>query len=170
VRQTREHPGRFPGLPSPVGSVRSCTPRTTQLPPAHAFVAVGAPAVGGLLAGTFGTGLPLVVDAATFVVVTVAAALVRTRRTPAGLGPDGRPAVARGGFEIVCADPVLAPLIIGLVVLVLLLGMVDVVLVFLIRATQNGASACSTDVRRGDGAWQPHQHRYRERSRGGYGL
>jgi MFS family permease len=101
----------------------------------NALVAVGAPAVGGLLAVAFGTGLPLLVDAATFVVVTVAAALVRTRRTPAAPGPDGRPAPARGGFEILRADPVLAPLIIGLVVLVLLVGMVDVVLVFLIRAT-----------------------------------
>jgi len=101
----------------------------------NALVAVAAPAVGGLLAGAFGTGLPLAVDAATFVVVTLAAALIRTRRAPAKSGPDGRPAVARGGFEILRADRVLAPLIIGLVVLVLLVGMVDVVLVFLIRVT-----------------------------------
>ena len=71
--------------------------------------------------------------------VTVAAALVRTRRTPAAPGSDGRPAVARGGFEILRADPVLAPLIIGLVVLVLLVGMVDVVLIFLIRVTLHAA-------------------------------
>ena len=43
---------------------------------------VAAPAVGGLLAGAFGTGLPVALDAATFVVVTVAAVLVRTRRVP----------------------------------------------------------------------------------------
>ncbi len=108
----------------------------------NALVVVGARvAVAGLLAGAFGTGLPLVVDAATFVVVTAAAALVRTRRTPAALGPDGRPAVARDGFEILRADPVLAPLIIGLVVLVLLVGMVDVVLVFLIRITLHAGGA-----------------------------
>jgi MFS family permease len=101
----------------------------------NALVAVGAPAIGGLLAAAFGTGLPLVVDAATFVVVTVAAALIRTRRSPAAASPDGRPAMARGGFEILRADSVLAPLIAGLVVLVLLVGMVDVVLVFLIRST-----------------------------------
>jgi MFS family permease len=101
----------------------------------NALVMVGAPAVGGLLAGAFGTGLPLAVDAATFVAVTVAAALVRTRRTPAAFGSGGRPARARGGFEILRADPVLAPLVAGLMVLVLLVGMVDVVLVFLIRAT-----------------------------------
>jgi len=101
----------------------------------NALVMVGAPAVGGLLAGAFGTGLPMAVDAATFVVVTVAAALVRTRRTPAAPRPDGRMARARGGFEILRTDPVLAPLVIGLVVVLLMVGMVDVVLVFLVRAT-----------------------------------
>jgi MFS family permease len=102
----------------------------------NALVLVGAPAVGGLLAGAFGTGPPLVVDAATFVAVTVAGGLVRTRRTPAALSSDRGPAApARGGFEILRTDRVLAPLFVGLVVVVLLVGMVDVVLVFLIRAT-----------------------------------
>lgn len=101
----------------------------------NALVMVGAPAVGGLLAGAFGTGLPLAVDAATFVVVTVAAAVLHTRRAPAALASDGRSIRARGGFEILRNDGVLGPLLIGLVVLVLLVGMVDVVLVFLVRAT-----------------------------------
>ena len=43
---------------------------------------VAAPAVGGLLAGAFGSGVPMAIDAATFAFVTVAAALVRTRRVP----------------------------------------------------------------------------------------
>jgi len=101
----------------------------------NALVMVGAPAVGGLLAGAFGTGLPLAVDAATFVVVTLAALMIRTRRTSAPLASDSGSALARGGFEILRADRVLAPLLIGLVVLVLLVGMVDVVLVFLVRVT-----------------------------------
>jgi MFS family permease len=107
----------------------------------NALVAVGAPAVGGLLAGAFGTGLPLAVDAATFIVVTVAAALVRTRRAPAAARSDGGAALARGGFEILRADEVLAPLVTGLVVVVLLVGMVDVVLVFLIRDTLHAGGA-----------------------------
>jgi MFS family permease len=107
----------------------------------NALVAVGAPAAGGLLAAAFGTGVPLAVDAASFVVVTVAAALIRTRRTPAAVRPDGRPALARGGFEILRADEVLAPLLIGLVVVVLMVGMVDVVLVFLIRTTLHAGAA-----------------------------
>jgi MFS family permease len=101
----------------------------------NALVLVAAPAVGGLLAGAFGSGVPLAIDAATFVVVTAAAALIRTRRRPAAPGPDGRSPRLRGGFEILRTDRVLAPLIAGLAVVVLLVGMVDVVLVFLVRAT-----------------------------------
>jgi MFS family permease len=101
----------------------------------NALVLVGAPAVGGLLAGAFGSGVALAVDAATFVVVTAAAALVRTRRVP-GRAPtvDGRGRV-RSGFAILRADPVLAPLLAGVALVVLLVGMVDVVLVYLVRDT-----------------------------------
>jgi MFS family permease len=96
---------------------------------------VGAPAAGGLLAGAFGTGLPVALDVATYVVVTVAAVLVHTRRVPE------RPAAAdgehrlRSGFAILRADSLLAPLLAGVALVVLLVGMVDVVLVYLIRET-----------------------------------
>jgi MFS family permease len=93
---------------------------------------VGAPAAGGLLAGAFGSSVPVAVDAATFVVVTVAAALVRTRRAPDGADGSAR---ARGGFAILRADRVLAPLLAGVALVVLLVGMVDVVLVYLVRDT-----------------------------------
>jgi MFS family permease len=100
-----------------------------------ALAMVGAPAIGGLLAGAFGSGLPLAIDAATFVAVTLAAAAVRTRRVPAAWHGVQEPAGVRGGFEIIRADRVLAPLVAGAAVVVLLVGMVDVVLVFLIRQT-----------------------------------
>jgi len=96
---------------------------------------VAAPAVGGLLAGAFGSGLPVAVDAATFVVVTVAAALVRTRRAPAEVPDVDESARVRGGFAILRGDPVLAPLLTGVALVVLLVGMVDVVLVYLVRDT-----------------------------------
>ena len=65
---------------------------------------VGAPAVGGLLAGAFGSGVPVALDAATFVVVTVAAALVRTRRVPERApAAEGR-AGSGSGFAILRAD------------------------------------------------------------------
>jgi MFS family permease len=100
-----------------------------------ALVLIAAPAVGGLLAGTLGTGVALAVDAATFVVLTVAAALVRTRRVPdRSLTADAH-GEARSGFAIVRADRVLASLVAGVALVVLLVGMVDVVLVYLVRVT-----------------------------------
>jgi MFS family permease len=100
-----------------------------------ALAMVGAPAIGGLLAGAFGSGLPLAIDAATFVVVTLAAAAVRIRRAPAADPGAQEPDRMRGGFEIMRADRVLAPLVAGGALVVLLVGMVDVVLVFLVRQT-----------------------------------
>ena len=101
----------------------------------NVLVLVGAPAVGGLLAGAFGSGVPMAVDAATYVVVTVAAALVHTRRVPErGPAGDGSSPL-RGGFTILRADRVLAPLLAGVALVVLLVGMVDVVLVYLVRDT-----------------------------------
>lgn len=96
---------------------------------------VAAPAVGGLLAGAFGTGLPVALDAASFVVVTVSAALVRTRRVPKPTPTHDRASALRSGFAIVRADRVLAPLLVGVALVVLLVGMVDVVLVYLVRET-----------------------------------
>jgi MFS family permease len=96
---------------------------------------VAAPAVGGLLAGAFGTGLPVALDAASFVVVTVAALLVRTRRMPARTPTAEGSGGFRSGFAIIRADRVLAPLFVGVALVVLLVGMVDVVLVYLVRVT-----------------------------------
>ena len=101
----------------------------------NVLVLVGAPAVGGLLAGAFGSGVPVAVDAATFVVVTAAAALVRTRRVPERVPTVDGSSRARGGFAILRADPVLAPLLAGMALVVFLVGMVDVVLVYLVRDT-----------------------------------
>ena len=101
----------------------------------NVLVLVGAPAVGGLLAGAFGSGVPVAIDAATFVVVTVAAALIRTRRVPERVPAVDGASRVRGGFAILRADPVLAPLLAGVALVVLLVGMVDVVLVYLVRDT-----------------------------------
>jgi MFS family permease len=101
----------------------------------NSLVLVAAPAVGGLLAGTFGTSVALAVDAATFVVLTVAAVLVRTRRVPERAHTADAPGKARSGFAIVRADRVLASLVAGVALVVLVVGMVDVVLVYLVRVT-----------------------------------
>jgi MFS family permease len=96
---------------------------------------IGAPAVGGLLVGAFGTGVPVAIDAATFVAVTVAAVLVRTRRMPEHASGVDEPSRVSSGFAILRADPLLAPLLAGLALVVLLVGMGDVVLVYLVRVT-----------------------------------
>ncbi|MGN6431994.1 MAG: MFS transporter [Gaiellaceae bacterium] len=102
---------------------------------------VGAPAVGGLLAAAIGTGVPVALDAVSFVVVTAAAALVRTRRVPGRVPTLGAPSLARSGFAILRADSVLAPLLAGVALVVLLVGMVDVVLVYLVRDTLHAGGA-----------------------------
>jgi MFS family permease len=101
---------------------------------------VSAPAAGGLLSAAFGTGVPVAIDAVSFIVVTVAAVLVRTRRTPEPAAGDVESRELRGGFAILWADRVLAPLLAGVAVVVLLVGMVDVVLVYLIRETLHGGA------------------------------
>src|SRR6185437_2524649 len=73
------------------------------------LILVGAPALGGLLAGAFGSGVPVAIDAATFVVLTVAAALIHTRRVPERLLAVDASSHVRGGLAILRADPVLAP-------------------------------------------------------------
>ena len=106
----------------------------------NVLVLVAAPAVGGLLAAAFGSGVPLAVDAATFVAVTVAAALVRTRRVPDHAPAADESGAVRGGFAILRADRVLAPLLAGVALVVLLVGMVDVALVYLVRETLQAGS------------------------------
>ena len=101
-----------------------------------------APAAGALLASAFGTGVPVALDAASFVVVTVVGAVVRTRRSPCFLQADAdQPAnpAAASGFLLLRSDPVLAPLIVGVGLVILLVGMVDVVLVYLVRDTLHAA-------------------------------
>ncbi len=97
-----------------------------------------APAAAGLLAGAFGTRVPLALDAVTFGVMTVAAVAVRTRR--AG-GPRAGADSERGGWAVLRADRVLAPLVLGLAAFVLLGMMVNVVTVFLVRETLHASAA-----------------------------
>ncbi|HEY3732641.1 MAG TPA: MFS transporter [Streptosporangiaceae bacterium] len=108
------------------------------------LAAVAAPAAGGLLCTSFGTGVPVAVDGATFAVMAVAALTVRIRRrgaATAGLAGPGGPGSKRGGWAILRADAILAPLVVGLTTFALLAMMVNVVLVFLIRGTLHAAPA-----------------------------
>ena len=99
-----------------------------------------APAVAGILAGAFGTGVPLALDAVTFGVMTAAVLAVRTRRGCAG----ARAAARRergGGLAVLRRDPPLARLIAGVAAFVLLGMMVNVVGVYLVRQTLHASAA-----------------------------
>src|SRR5579863_148054 len=99
-----------------------------------------APAVAGILAGAFGTGVPLALDAVTFGVMTAAILAVRTRR-----GGAAAPAAERrergGGWAVLRRDPPLARLIAGVAAFVLLGMMVNVVGVYLVRQTLHASAA-----------------------------
>jgi len=97
---------------------------------------IAAPALGGLLTGLYGARLPLLLDAASFTAVALAALAIRTRRG----GASARLEDPRGGWAIVRSDAVLLPLVAMVSVFVLLCGMINVVEVFLIRETLHASA------------------------------
>lgn len=98
---------------------------------------IAAPALGGVLVARFGAGVPLLVDAATFLAITAAALLVRTRRELGPAVPGERPA---GGLAIVRREPLLRATLTLLGLFVLLGSMVNVVEVFLVRRTLHASA------------------------------
>ena len=99
---------------------------------------VAGPAVGGLLSGWLGNGSPLTVDAVTYGLLSLVAALMRTRRIPV---PRATDQPARGGFGLLRRDPLVAPLLVGLALFVLLGMTANVVEIFLIRHTLRASAA-----------------------------
>lgn len=123
----------LPGVAGPRGLPRAVALSQTTF----TLAGIGAPALAGLLFGLFGARVPLLLDSASFLVVTAAALLVATRRAPA---PAARGERARGGLSVVAADPLLRAMLTLLAVFITLGAMVNVVDVFLLRETL-GASA-----------------------------
>jgi MFS family permease len=117
--------------PDELGQAVSASQAATQL------ASVAAPAAAGIMVGLLGYGLPLLVDAATFVVLGAAAVAVRTLRAPAARETDG---VEPPTTFALASDALLRPLVVGICVLVLVGGTTNVVEVFLIRGSL-GASA-----------------------------
>jgi MFS family permease len=97
---------------------------------------IAAPALAGLLTGAFGARIPLLVDTATFLAITVAALAVSTRRG----GAEPADSAPTGGFALLWRDPLLRVLVLLLALFITLGAMVNVVEVFLVRSTF-GASA-----------------------------
>ncbi len=111
-------------LASAIGTVQAAT----------TLAGVVAPALGGLLYAGYGTRVPLLIDAVSFLAVVTAALTIRTRR--AVTNTRGR----HGGLAIVRADALLSPLVGMLALFVLLGSMVNVVDVFLIRGTLHASA------------------------------
>src|SRR5256886_2982062 len=93
-----------------------------------------APALGGLLVGQFGLRVPLLIDAATYLAVTVAGVLIRTRRggVPAGAGAEDVTAVPVWSLR---RDPLLRSVTIVVAVVVAAVSAVNVAEVFFVRET-----------------------------------
>lgn len=99
---------------------------------------VAAPAAAGLTVAWLGYSAPLLIDGATFLVLSAAALAVRASRQVATQSAEsGEPATS---FSL-RSDPLLWPLIVGLCVFVLAGEVVNVVEVFLLRGTLGASSA-----------------------------
>lgn len=104
----------------------------------------GSPIAGFLVQG-LGTGAPLVIDAATFVALAIAGAVVRTRRRPERRsGPARRRVLValapNEGLRSLRADSVLLPLMLGMFAFTVFGEGTNVVEVFLVRDSLGGSS------------------------------
>jgi MFS family permease len=115
----------------------------------RALGGLAGPAVGGLLVGLSGARAALLVDAATFVALAAAAALLdrdrRPHRSDDVATESGWWREALAGFTTITHDPVLRPMMILTLAFVLTLGLVNVVEVFFITTTL-GASPIAYGV------------------------
>ncbi len=104
--------------------------------------AVAGPPTAGLLVGGVGTGAPLMLDAATFLMLGVAALLVRTRRRPAAATSAGTTTalIPLEGLRSVLRDRLLGPLLLGMFVFILFGEVTNVVEVFLVRDALGASS------------------------------
>ncbi|GAA2798612.1 MFS transporter [Kribbella solani] len=133
--------------------------RTTGVSQALVGVAtLAGSAAGGLLVGWSGSRGALLVDSATFLVLVVVAALVRTRRRPEP-GADVEKGGVSAGLRSIFGDGVLRILVPGLWVFVLVGEAVNVVEVFLITGELGlgpsgyGAAGAATGAGAILGAW-----------------
>jgi MFS family permease len=117
--------------------------------------ALAGPALAGVLVGQFGARPPLLLDAASYLVLVVAGLLIRTRR-----GGVRRPTPAPGARTTAAAttaahwelrrDPLLAAMVASVAVVVGAVGAINVVEVFFIRETLGSSTTVYGIV---TGAW-----------------
>ncbi|MGW3889011.1 MFS transporter [Micromonospora chokoriensis] len=108
--------------------------------------ALGGPVLAGLLVGQFGTRVPLLLDAVTYLALVVAGLLLRTRRggrPPATAAPgSGRGEDHRGtdlGWRL-RRDPLMLVMVVSTAVVIAAIGGINVIEVFFIRETLDGSA------------------------------
>lgn len=99
-----------------------------------AVAALVGPALGGLLVGVAGTTAALAVDAASFVLLAVAALLLRHDRVPEPARPGTRGEVG-AGVRVLAADPLLRGILVLAAAFVLACGAINVAEIFLMTRT-----------------------------------
>lgn len=98
------------------------------------------PPLAGVLVGAFGARVPLLLDAATFLAMTVAGLALRTVRRGADRGGDGVRR-AGGGWPVLRRDPLLVGFLVLLVAGVAVLTVDNVASVFLVRGVMHASPA-----------------------------
>lgn len=117
--------------PEELGRAVSASQATVRL------AAVAAPAAAGIAVGSVGYAPPLLVDAASFVVLGVAALMLRTTRRLDREATEGD--APRASFSL-RTDALLWPLVVGVSMLVLVGGVTNVVEVFLVRGSLSASA------------------------------
>jgi MFS family permease len=106
---------------------------------AAAAAGVIGPFLGGLLVGTLGFHAPLLLDAATFVLLGFVPIVLRIDRRPVATDKPVTKREAFAGFSLIAHDPLLRSIVVLAVFFVLALGVVNVVeLVFVTSALHAG--------------------------------
>ncbi|MDG4778636.1 MFS transporter [Micromonospora sp. WMMD961] len=108
--------------------------------------ALGGPVLAGLLVGQFGTRVPLLLDAATYLALVVAGLLLRTRRggrQPATAAPGPVRGEDHRGTDLgwrLRRDPLMLVMVASTAVVIAAIGGINVIEVFFIRETLHGSA------------------------------
>ncbi len=98
----------------------------------QALAAVGGPFLGGLLVGLYGFHVPLVIDAASFVVLCSVPLALRLDRVPSGLGQSFSWPDAFAGVRLIARQPLLRAIVTLAACFVITLGVVNVAEIFFV--------------------------------------
>ncbi|SCE77132.1 MFS transporter [Micromonospora chokoriensis] len=108
--------------------------------------ALGGPVLAGLLVGQFGTRVPLLLDAVTYLALVVAGLLLRTRRggrQPATAAPGPARGEDHRGTDLgwrLRRDPLMLVMVVSTAVVIAAIGGINVIEVFFIRETLGGSA------------------------------